>query len=401
MRKFLLIIFIFVTNIINSQEIKITSPQKNDVIEKGSYFTIKWEFDNTTLRDLDLKIELVGQMNSVIVESIQASKKEYVWKSEAQLGEYRIIVSGGDLKGESETFTIEEKNKKEEKQSSEGIDETKNQTKKEVKEELNLDSENEEGKSVYITITGDFQNALSIQDSKNSSVTNGSIGMKIINRKKETDYNTHNGGKVNNSWEASISITLASTNDTIKENYGSSLLISKKGVTSAYFQALIFEPLKKITLFNKIPIIKEITDAILKYNDFGIYVGYSNAVWKKDSTFISKATNVAIGVYTSYDFARYFIPKDKDNKNIKCSIGAGFTYRSIVGDLSFEKNDSLRESIFGTKQRKFFGPELRATIGYKNFLVNASYIYLYGDRVEGLSRGQFLNSFSFSADVRL
>ena len=115
MRKFLLIIFIFVTNIINSQEIKITSPQKNDVIEKGSYFTIKWEFDNTTLRDLDLKIELVGQMNSVIVESIQASKKEYVWKSEAQLGEYRIIVSRGDLKGESETFTIEEKNKKEEK----------------------------------------------------------------------------------------------------------------------------------------------------------------------------------------------------------------------------------------------------------------------------------------------
>lgn len=380
-----------------TQSIKIISPIKEIELEKGTEFVVRWDLENFTAFDFDLKIELIGKKNYVILESIKASKKEYKWKVEVDSGEYKIILSGGDLKSESETFLIVEKKK--------FNDETTLREKNEVESpntnETVSGTDNEEGKSVFLTITGDFQNATSIQDTKNSSVTNGSIGMKIVDKKKETDLSTHNGGKVNKLWEASISITLASTNDTIKENYGSSLLISKKGVTSAYFQVLIFEPFKKMRIFKNIPIVKEITDAILKYNDFGIYVGYSNAVWKKDSTFISKATNVAIGVYANYDFARYFIPKDLDNKDIKCSIGAGFTYRSIVGDLSFEKNDSLRMAIFGTDQRKFFGPELRATIGYKNFLVTASYIYLYGDRVEGLSRGQFLTSFSFSADVRL
>jgi len=277
---------------------------------------------------------------------------------------------------------------------------TSDTTKKEESKIQEPEDDNLPGRRVYINLGGDFQTT-AMEESKNTSVTNGFIGLKVVNKIRERDTTVLDyKKKLRKEWECYLAVTLASNSDTVKSDYGSSILIPNKGVTSAYFHFKWFEP----KFLSKIPFL----GVLLKHTDLFFYVSYSNAIWLKEDTasFLglsqTKTTNVATGLYISYDLARNFLPKNKEYTDIECSIGVGLTHRAIVGDLSFELYDGVRRKLLGTDRTAFIGGEMRGTIGYKNLIVNASYIRMWGgDRIDGLARGQFLNSFIFGADIGL
>ncbi len=258
------------------------------------------------------------------------------------------------------------------------------------------DEEQKEEKKVFLTLGGDFQNAVNVtNDSKSTSVTNGTVGVKVVKTKK-VEKPHHAYGKFVNEWESFLSITVASVSDTVKENYGSSILIPRKGVTSLTFQFTYYEILNPIFGNSN-----GITN-FLKFIDLNSYFNVSNALWKTSDSTVTKATNFAAGILLSYDFSKYANLKDEKNTDITCSLGLGLCARSLVGDLSFKENDSLRTQLLGTEENVFGGLELKGEIGYKNLIISASYIYLFGkNEVRGLSRGNLLSSFNFGADIRL
>lgn len=251
--------------------------------------------------------------------------------------------------------------------------------------------DDEVGKFAYLNLGGDLQNVTSISsNTKSSTAVNATIGFKLIQKKRSTQRIFKN--KIFNQWEASLYISVAASGDTIENDYGASILITKKGVPSATLEFRYNELLYSI--FGK--------GGEFTHFDLIAYLSASSSIWKIDTipNYI-RATNFSGGIFPlGTDLARFFDLKDKSNTDVTCSIAAGWCFRWLVGDLIFPENDNLRNKLLGTTKTFFHGIELKAAIGYQGLLVNASFIYI-GGYAKGISRGNLLTSFNVGTNIRL
>ncbi|WP_419211113.1 hypothetical protein ACNR9Q_10200 [Maribacter sp. X9] len=204
------------------------------------------------------------------------------------------------------------------------------------------------------------------------------------------------------SYDIEAFINVASTVDTLKATLNDESQVTNQRLFGAYIinpistkqsiyvnSNVYFNPDGKM-LFNKIA--KFISGVNLRLIS-------SNALWQFDNN-----TNKNLGVLAfRYGVFHEFLPDDKirdrDGKR-KYSVFLGFnlTHRGIVGDLSSETNDDLRNSFLGTTDFEFSGIEPNFGFRLNNIIAEFTMPSLGGSRksdIEGLTDTQFLFSIRF------
>lgn len=230
---------------------------------------------------------------------------------------------------------------------------------------------------VYLSASGDIQTAISTKDNSNGeSVGNGSLGMSVADDKF---------------FEVASSITVASIGDTVKEGYGSSLLITNKGSASAEFNINYFP----FALHGG----SKLWDKILRRLGIYFFATLSNAVWKYegDTTVVIKALNSARGIGAMITLKGEFNTGD-DKKEFRISINAGYAYRDLLGDIRQDGKEALRMKMLNTEKTTFVGWEYGLSLSIDNLSLDAKYVRLGkgdGAEVSGLTHGQLLTKIAF------
>lgn len=225
---------------------------------------------------------------------------------------------------------------------------------------------------VSIFFSGNLSSAPGQGSSNGSTELNGSVGFNI------TDTT---------SWEFDALITGLSIPDTVKQEYGSNFLITKKGLTSIELSAN-WRPFTKknnwFWLFRKI--------------GFYGYFTTSNGLWKYGDSLI-RTSNLGYGLGTMV-----YINGTMDDKHYKVMIGFGITARGLVGDIGQADKTNLRMRLLNTENTLFWGTDFSVTLGFENFTVTARYIGLRkgdGNDVVGLTKGQLFNSVIFKTSLNI
>jgi hypothetical protein len=234
-------------------------------------------------------------------------------------------------------------------------------------------TEDEKTADVSIFFSGNLSNAPGQGSSNGSTELNGSVGFNI------TDTTT---------WEFDALITGLSIPDTVKQEYGSNFLITKKGLTSIELSAN-WRPFTKknnwFWLFRKI--------------GFYGYFTTSNGLWKYGDSLI-RTSNLGYGLGAMV----YINGIMNDDKHYKVMIGFGITARGLVGDIGQADKTNLRMRLLNTDKTLFWGTDFSVTLGFENFTVTARYIGLRkgdGNDVIGLTKGQLFNSVIFKTSLNI
>ncbi len=124
----------------------------------------------------------------------------------------------------------------------------------------------------------------------------------------------------------------------------------------------------------------------------------SNSAWKLDNN-IEKNLGV---LSFRYGIFHEFLPDNKirvnNRRKYSVYLGANLGWRIIVGDLSSDANQSIREQFLGTDDKNFSGTELTFGFRLNNIIAEFSMPSVGGSRrsdIEGLTDTQFLFSIRF------
>jgi hypothetical protein len=124
----------------------------------------------------------------------------------------------------------------------------------------------------------------------------------------------------------------------------------------------------------------------------GLYARYAaaNRFWNYDNQSIP----ATLGSFRAGAFYEFLRPDLRENCSI--SIGTGFIYNSIRGDVALPINEGFRKSILGENKIDFYGYEFNTLFRLKNIKAEFSYTHLSGtDNIPGLSGGRLVTTISF------
>lgn len=131
---------------------------------------------------------------------------------------------------------------------------------------------------------------------------------------------------------------------------------------------------------------------------FNIAVNGSNTLWRLDES----TTKDAGALSLKGRFFHEFLPNDKirvDNRRkYSVFLGFGYGYRLLVGDISSESNDSLRQSFLGTTDDNFSGLEFYFGFRLNNIIAEFNISSVGGanrDDIDGLTDTQFVFTLRF------
>jgi hypothetical protein len=235
---------------------------------------------------------------------------------------------------------------------------------------------------VYISAEGNIQGI--ITNSSDETTTNtGAIGVFIVNKSESTQEIVNT---LNSSSEFSAKITIASSADTIRNEFGGAMLNPGTGSQSAYIEWRGWK-LKYRPWWDP--------RGWLNLHFYGVI---SSGTWAADN--ISKrVTTVAWGIHTFHDF----INREIANNRIIVRLDAGIVSRGILGDISGTENEEFRKGVLGTDKRNFYGIEAGLTIQINSVKAFFNYLYLRpletSDKVPGLTDGQVLAGFTIQANI--
>lgn len=245
--------------------------------------------------------------------------------------------------------------------------------------------------------TGDIQKSVSKGDDINA---NTGIGV-IFQRYEGLD-------KFFQSLELSGSINIASTSDSTvasgdstninnRRDYGSYILNPISSKQSIYADANVYFGETYKAKYDFIPIV---FGKII--SGMNVRLVASNSVWKYNDT-----TSHLGGLYFRAGLFHEFIPNnyrvvdagsDDDGKSkYSIFIGAHFSHRGIIGDISNSTNEAFRTSVLGSKQRSYNGLELNFGFRLNNIRAEFQVPMLRptSNSVEGLTDTQFIFSIKF------
>lgn len=240
-------------------------------------------------------------------------------------------------------------------------------------EKPDINIKNKKSAEVSVFFSGNLSNAPGQGSTNGSTELNGSVGFNITDTL---------------SWEFEALITGLSISDTVKQDYGSNFLITKKGLTSIELNAN-YRPFTKnnnwFWLFKKI--------------GFYGYFTTSNGLWKYGDSLI-RTSNLGYGLGAMV----YLNGNILDNKHYKMMIGFGITARGLVGDIGQADKTDLRMRLLNTTETLFWGTDFSITLGFEQFSVTARYIGLRkgnGNDVVGLTKGQLFNTVIFKTGINI
>jgi hypothetical protein len=124
----------------------------------------------------------------------------------------------------------------------------------------------------------------------------------------------------------------------------------------------------------------------------GVYVRYAaaNRFWNYDKQSLS----TTLSSFRTGIFHEFLRPNLRNGSSI--SIGMGFVYNTIRGDVDLSINDSFRKSILGVMKTDFTGYEFNTLFRLKNIKAEFAYTHFNGaDNIPGLSSGRLVTTISF------
>jgi hypothetical protein len=207
---------------------------------------------------------------------------------------------------------------------------------------------------------------------------------------------------VGNTYMASGLVNVAGSNDTVRADYGSSLLVpaAGKGLNAAVLSirrrfndwddtrcsnyradwrcnwglrltasASTRRWATRIQRVASAPDSSDSVERILEVSDVPI-LGASLGAWY---TFFEGAVGTSDSVF----------------RPVSMVLDAGLVSRFVRGDIAATKNDSIRTRLLGTTDHRFAGAEIGLTLVYDQIRSSFTYYHLSGN-VDGLSRGQIV-----------
>lgn len=197
--------------------------------------------------------------------------------------------------------------------------------------------------------------------------------------------------------EIDISISIASTVDTIKTIYNSSNEIEN---INSFGNSVLLPvnsgqsvSLNVRTFMNK----RNTYNTVLGQN-WGIQgrLNASNRIWS--DTIVSQEVStlsLTIGVFTE------LVPIQNMDK-FSISVGVDLSSRWIFGNIGHEYAENFRKDIIGTDKTFYYGIEPNITIRLKDIKAVASFPILFSDDdVPGLTQGQFVTMIGFTGGFPL
>ena len=261
---------------------------------------------------------------------------------------------------------------------------------------------------VLLLGSGDFETAFSstpnkdtsssASNSKTLSITNGTIGFIVTDSAK---------------FELSSSISFSAVNDTVVNNYGSSVLIPKKG-TGSIALSLRYNPwnvknkntfFKMLGFYTNLYVSNGLWGYATKLVPRGI-IGQDTA-WIRSyipgNTSTVKTINYAFGLGVSLGFPS--VSADEHKSLFKAELSFGYALRTIGGDITSLYDGYAYNHLLGTSQMVFSGFQWNVKLMYDNFSISAGIVHLFqtggrGD-ITGLTTSQLLTSIEFRTLIKL
>lgn len=197
------------------------------------------------------------------------------------------------------------------------------------------------------------------------------------------------------SFDLNLSINVASTTDTIfaevnslgavtnQRDFGSYLLTPRSTKQSATLSGSAY--------FNDFES-DERDKKIFKYiSGFMFEATGSNSNWVLESSNINLAAlAVKLGIFHEFipDHIRY-------HDGYSIILGLSRSWRTVLGDLSFESFKDTKLKLLNTDRTSFSGYEFTSKFRFKNVVAQVSIPILSGSEVPGLTGSQFITSISF------
>jgi len=243
--------------------------------------------------------------------------------------------------------------------------------------------------------SGDFESAFSPKKdtasmSKSTSIVNGSVGIILTDSSK---------------FELSTSISIFSLSDTVVNNYGSSILIPKKGTISLGLNLSLTPFVFKIGTF-PVPLgfyaNISVSNGLWGYDTLGLEKSDPNipqpVIYRSGNRFNVKSVNYALGAGLLLSYPGKYAEKGVTSL-FRFELSIGFAMRQIVGDVISHDNGRLYTSLLRTDKVSFLGFQWGAKIVYNHLSVGVGVINLYtkNDRqnIPGLTTSQILLNVEF------
>jgi hypothetical protein len=256
-----------------------------------------------------------------------------------------------------------------------------------TKSTLNQTKKDEGNSNTILSISaeGNIQGILTGSSSETTTQT-GAIGVHIISFTVDSNHQLKTLKEFS---EFSAKISIASSVDTIRNDFGGAVLNPVTGSQSAFIEwrgrILKNEPWCNPLGWN------------LRF--YGVM---SSGIWSKDSL-SRRVTTYAWGLSYFYDFINLAARENP----IIVRFDAGITGRGVLGDITGDENKGFRESVFGADNRNFLGFELGLTIQINSVKAFFSYLYLRpisptffsNEQVPGVTHGQVLAGINIRADI--
>lgn len=247
-------------------------------------------------------------------------------------------------------------------------------------ENTNTKVNNSDVTKVYISAEGNVQGLLT-QSSEETTTNSGAIGVFIV--KEDTSCACDRSKS-----EFSAKIMIASSADTIKKDFGGSMLNPATGFQLAELDG-------RIWLWKNEPWYH--LKGWAKFHFYGII---SSGRWEVDNL-NKNVTTMGWGVHLFRDL----INCDLANNKIMVRFEFGLASRRIAGDITGIENKEFREKAIHTEERSFYGVEAGLTILINGVKAHFTYVdfrpYLFGPHINipGLTDGQVLAAFTIEANI--
>lgn len=253
----------------------------------------------------------------------------------------------------------------------------------------------EDNSTTRITFVGAGDIQKSISEGSDIAANTG-VGVVLYREWKKNKWFTD--------MELDFSINVASTVDTVKGEYASNPIQSKREYGSYLLLPMNSGQATRLNMNTYFTTDKiNISPSKNKFyltnliNGFNINLIASNRIWSIDSS----ARN-ATGVLFKFGLFHEFIPnriRQDEKKGYSIKAGISYSFRGLYGDAGFinAEGDKFRMQTIGHTQTRYHGIEIDLSFRLKNIEARVSIPTLNsnGENVPGLTSTQFITSISF------
>lgn len=189
-------------------------------------------------------------------------------------------------------------------------------------------------------------------------------------------------------------INVASKEDTIRADYGATLLppSSGRGLNAGLLDVRAPRLVKDALCVDR-------DTWIPCHIGVHLYFTASSARWATafNTTGQATATQIVPSWGSGAGFSYTFINGElEDSNKVAMVLDVGVATRSIRGDIS--ANDAARSALLGTTSRNFVGGEFSLNMQYNMVLAGITYYYMSGS-LSGFSRGQVVAGVSLQSNL--